>query len=242
MNQPAMQSKSTNDRWVSIALLVLAAIFTWLLMQLANFPELARPLIFVAVCLAMPLRQRWLIYLVAVAVLFAATHQWRREYGIVLLPRDIYLVVVLMGFLIFTLRVTDLPFRVHWWPDSKKEPADDPDRLNTWQAVRPISSGLLLVPLSLAAAVFVLWIIPYDPSTDYEWEITPTGFRAISILWLLSVIWFIASGVFWWVAERNNDPVRAGVLARSIFCRQLNRELHGIEKRRARRLQKQSEE
>ena len=121
----------------------------------------------------------------------------------------------------------------------------DDDSIETGNVVLlplDITSGWLWVPLAIAAAVFVLWVIPYDPMTDFEWQITPTGFRAISVLWLLAVIWFIVSGMFWWMAERETDPLKARVFARSLYCRQMNRELDGIEKRRAARLAKQAKE
>ena len=242
MKQPADASRQRDSRWVPMVLFLLSAVFTWLLVQTFNVPEGFRIYLFLALCLATFARQRWLIYLFAAVVLFAASHFDRNGREVDLQLDDLIRVLIFMSYLITSLRYTDLGFRFRDWIGAGPSGTPESDTSTTWLAVRPISSGWLWVPLAMTTAVFVLWVIPYDSSTDYEWQITPTGFRAISVLWLLAVIWFIVSGVFWWMAERETDPLKARVFARSLYCRQLNRELHGIEKRRAARLAKQSED
>ena len=237
---PAQKPATSSEKSLApLLLFLLSAGFTWLLVQLVDVPDFLRNFLVVGLCLATLMRQNWFIYLVAAAALFNASDRWRSDYGIVLLPQDIYFAIALLGYLIFSLRFTDLNARVRWLHKSSVDSAEQTDRARTWLGIRPTIAGLLWVPLAMAVAVVVLWIVPYDPSTDYEWEITPTGFRSLSVLWLLAVIWFFVSGAFWWMAERENDPQRARVFARSLYCRQMHRELHGIEKRRAKRLQKQ---
>ena len=90
----------------------------------------------------------------------------------------------------------------------------------------------------MVVAIFVLTVIPWDPSTHYEWRITPAGFRAIAVLWFLAVVWLVMFGVFRLFGIRQMGPTDARVYARSTWCRQMRRELDWIEKRRARKIRR----
>ncbi|MCP4463263.1 MAG: hypothetical protein GY819_10750 [Planctomycetaceae bacterium] len=109
------------------------------------------------------------------------------------------------------------------------------------QATRPIMAGLLWIPLALFAAYFLLWGVPLDATTDERLGIQPTGFRSITVFWLLSVFWFVGSGLFWWMAERENDPLRARVFLRSVFGQQVYPELNPIEKSLAKKRTRKSD-
>jgi len=238
INQPPKKAL-ISEQTVPVLMALVATLFTWWLVQIASFSPLARIIVFGGLCAAMLLKQRWVIYATMAIAVFAASQEWRGDQGSGLFQKDFYFVVVLMGYAIFSLRFTDLKFRFRW-RESTGEPRaqQGSDQAISWISTRPFSSGWIWFPLALGMAVLVLWAIPVDYTTDLRLRIKPNGFRAIAVFWFLSLIWFLVSGFFWLIVERNNDPLRARVFARSVVCRQLNRELHGIEKRRARRRDK----
>ena len=233
------ETRLVSSQLVPVLMVVIATFFTWWMVQIANFPPLVQTLVFAGLCAATLLKQRWIMYAAISMMIFAISNEWRGGQGPHLIASDILLVVVLMGYAIFSLRFTDLKFRFRLRESGQtmKTPTGT-DEAITWVSTRPFSAGLILVPLALFAAILTLWIIPLDPTTDFRMRITPTGFRSIAMLWLLAFIWFLLTGLFWLIAERDRDPACARVFARSHFCRHLKRELHGIEKRRVKQRKK----
>lgn len=218
-----------------VAVMLLAAfLFTWLLSGFANAPGSVRLTVCVALMAATLLKQRWVIYAAVAIALFAVSNRSRGMPDVGLSPWDLYFVVILMGYAIFNLRFTDLEFRIRWRPNLGLIDSRDADPLTTVSVLRPLTSGWLWLPLAIAMAHVVMWAIPLDLSSEDRLQINPAGFRAISMLWLLAVLWFLGAGLFSLLADREADPRRARVFARSVWCREWNREWQSIEKRRTR--------
>lgn len=233
MSVPDQQSLMFRNRIVPLAMALISIVFTWFLVQFGNFPPTVQTLLFGLLCLATLLRQRWVIYGAVSVALFGLVGEWRGEASHRIVTPDFAFVIALMGYTFFSLRFTDLPFRIRLTLQADPaDESDDPDARTTWNGLRPFTAGLASIPLAIGMAVAVLVVIPFDPATDYRFGILPNGFRAIAVLWFLAVIWFIGSGLFRLMAERDQDARRARVYARSQVCRFLKWELHAIEKRR----------
>lgn len=215
------------DSWL---LLVLALVFTWWLLGLTVQSVTLRRALFALLTVSLLMKQRWVIYLTVVYCVFVSSIVPQRlggfaTYLFVIKP------LVLMGYLIFSLRFTDrsLRFRLGfdgqgWWTQDQNQ------TLHTLHSTRPLTSGIIWVPLALVGAAFFLMWIPIDPTTDVRWGIRPAPFRAFAVLWFLAFSWLMISGVFWWFAERDPDPFRARVYMRSLFCKESHRELSPIVK------------
>ena len=215
------------DTWL---LLALALCFAWWLLSFTVQSVNLRRLVLVMLGLSLLMKQRWVIYLTVIYCVFISSIVPRRlsaieSFTFVIKP------LVLMGYLIFSLRFTDRPLKFRlgfdgagWWTQDQNQV------LNTLHSTRPLGSGMIWVPVALVAAVLFLMWIPVDPTTDVRWGIRPRAFRSFAVLWFLGCPWLMISSVFWWYAERDPDAFRARVYLRSLFCRQIHGELSPIER------------
>jgi hypothetical protein len=244
MSEPDFRSEPSPTRLQPWLLLALAALFALLLLRTTAIPGTMQIALVAALMAGIMVKQRWMIYLALAIFLFAESARWRSGPGFQLMTEDFYLVLTLMGFAVFSLRCTDSD-ALNAGGRKRSGPGGvdpgDADAEKTWIALRPLTAGLSWIPISVAAAALVLWLIPIDFSADDRLRIKPVGFRAITILWFLAVSWFFLWGLFWWLADREQDCFRARVYARSAFGRELFREMHAIEKRRAKRHKQDSD-
>ena len=232
--------KSNNEFGMSLMLLALALGFTWMLLGSFRLGDVGRLFAFIALAICILFKQRWVIYLVSVACIFVGTQRW--PVGFNFEVSQMTRVFAFMGYLVFSLRFTDCPLRLRFDAGVKVTlTVDTFQKQQIIQATRPIMAGLLWIPLALLAACFLLWEVPLDATTDERLGIKPTGFRSITVFWLLSVFWFVGSGLFWWLAERENDPLRARVFLRSVFGQQVYSELNPIEKSLAKKRMRKSD-
>ncbi len=232
--------KSNNELGMSLMLLALALGFTWLLLGSFRLGDVSKLFSFITLATCILFKQRWVIYLVAVAFIFVGTQRW--QVGLNFDVSHMMRVFAFMGYLVFSLRFTDCPLRLRFDAGVKGAlTVDTSQKHQIMQATRPIMAGLLWIPLALFAAYFLLWGVPLDATTDERLGIQPTGFRSITVFWLLSVFWFVGSGLFWWMAERENDPLRARVFLRSVFGQQVYPELNPIEKSLAKKRMRKSD-
>lgn len=220
------------DTWL---LLGLALFFAWSLLGFAVQSVTLKRVVFVLLGVSLVMKQRWVIYLMVIYSIFVSS----------LVPRNLSLAepllfflkpLLLLGFLIFSLRFSDQPFSFRlgfdgrgWWTKDQNQTTD------TLHATRPLSSGIIWIPVVLIAALLFLIWVPLDLTTDARWGIRPAAFRALTVFWFLAFLWLMISSFFWWYAERDHDPFRAKVYIRSLFCQQIHRELAPIEKMAAKK-------
>lgn len=232
--------KSGNEFGWSLVLLGLAICFTWLLLGTMGIGGMFRQVGFLLLLTSLLLKQRWVIYLVSVGVVFAFSQRW--YVGFKIDEVSVWRVLIFMGYLVFSLRFTDCALRLRLNAGVKRIFAIDTSRQQqVMREIRPVTAGLLWIPAAMLAACCLLWCVPLDFTTDDRLGIQPKGFRAITVLWLLSVGWFIGAGLFGWMGDRENDPVRARVYLRSVFGRQAYAELNPIEKNLVKKRSQQSD-
>ena len=95
--------KSNNEFGMSLMLLALALGFTWLLLGSFRLGDVGRLFAFIALAICILFKQRWVIYLVAVAFIFVGTQRW--PVGFNFDVSHMRRVFAFMGYLVFSLRL-----------------------------------------------------------------------------------------------------------------------------------------
>ncbi len=226
-----------------LVLAVLAVFATWLLVQAVDFSSGLQPLIFGLLAGGLLVRQRAVVYLAVAGALFLPLSNMNRVGNFpLLIAEDVWFALVLILYVTLSIRYIDVA--TMYRRASKQEQLAANRESGAGKSIllrlRPIVSGWLWIPLALMSAVVVLWMIPWDLASDERIRIKPSGMRAISILWLLGLIWLVADGIFGIATRLRLSPRRAAVYARSLFCRELRWELGLIERRRSKKIRRPS--
>ncbi|MGI9519617.1 MAG: hypothetical protein ACR2NP_21370 [Pirellulaceae bacterium] len=226
-----------------LLLAIIAVFFTWLFVQQLEFSPALQPIIFGLVSAGLLLRQRAVIYMgVAAAMFFPLTNHNRVHSFPMLILDDVWYALITILFVTFGIRFIDVANMYRH--QDKQERLADSGEVNTARNIelklRPLVSGWLWLPLALMSATVVLWLIPWDLASDERIRIRPSGMRAISVLWLLGLIWLVVDGVLSLVSRWRQSTAQASVYTRSAFCRELRWELAPIERRRAKKIRKRS--
>ena len=227
---PTHKTPLIAPQFVPVLMAIVVTFMTWLLVQEIRVSDRWHAILFGVVTILTLLHQRWIIYTVLALTVLARLQDGSSPMS----PGAIYLAVVMLGYITFCFRYTDLSrdYGSEISGSTGHGPGRNPNQKNPWLSLHPFLSGWLWIPASLVLAIIVLAMFPFDPTTDQRLAITPGGMRAISIVWFLAVVWFVIEGAAALFARRQKDAVREGVYVRSVFCRLLNSELSSIEKRR----------
>lgn len=230
-----MNSRTKNtieEQFVPVLLAIISIWIAWLLVRAARFNEEWQPIIFGVLSVGMLLRQRWLIYS---GFIFTILSRLGEPSKGVIVPRvvtdDIFFTIILISYAIFSFRYIDHT-KMHSLLEARKR--SGLKAAVPWMSLRPILAGLLWLPLATFLAFAILRIFPWDASVDARFRITPSGMRAIGIVWFMFLIWFLYDCVIGLISSRQKDPQRARVYIRSVFCWETGSEFAGIEKRRQR--------
>lgn len=222
-----------------LVMVTASVIFTWLMLQLDRMHPLAVLIIFIGACTATVMKQRWFTYLMLAFLLFVWSTNWS---GLnIRMPGDVLYIFYLLGYALTSLRFSDMKFQFRLTdtkPEQQQKPVADDSEI--FQSIRPLTAGWSWIPVALLTALLVLAFIPHSPSAEDRFRITPEGFRAISILWFTAFFWFVGCGVLGFLTLREKDAGRARVYARSLYCRQIAKEMRGIEKRRIKTIKKKN--
>ena len=240
-NSPPSDSRASNARpshfaankLTPLILVVASVLFTWLLVQNERIDPFLQLLAFAGICAATLMKVRMAVPIVMFLYLAFWLGEHGRGYSVLHLPMDAFNILVLLGYALTSLRLSDIEYHFRLTEASPvQQPVPGSDKTITWKSFRPLSAGWVLLPVSMFLAIGLLVIIPIDHFSRERIGITGPGLRAIQVLWLLVVAWAAACGFLRFLTRQNVEPEQARVYARSLFCKQIAKEMRGIERRR----------
>ncbi len=232
-----VQAKKSNDKleqFVPLGMLLMAALFGWLSVQAAEFQAFSSALSFGIMSLAVLVRQSWLVLFAVGVFLFFKLGGDGVEMELLLGLADVVMTIFLLAYMQFSFRFCDMSVKIEWNLSSK------PNELGLEKTfvesdTTPFTVGWYWIPVAMILAFVMLVFFPFDATTNATYRITPSGMRAIRLAWFLGVSWAVAESVFRLLSSGQRDSLWAAVFSRSEYCREVRREMHGIEARRKKR-------
>ena len=228
-----------SPRWTRVALVVLAALIGFFLIQFENLYLLGFSILAFFFFIGIFYKRSWAIYLLLVTLIFlkvVSVDPGNNYLLKILRPLDLVFTSAAMFFAAICFRYLELSRVVDaYFPTIGK-----PQSLIR-EPIRPDKSALLfpsffggrwwLIPMSMAIAFGLLQVFPYDEQSARQW-ITVSGRRLIYLTFFLFFCWFVCRSIVALVLRWNMEPEQACIRARSLIAKEFWNEVYPVERRR----------
>lgn len=242
MNEQSESRSAANNQvqlW-AVIFCVLAGSCGWMLITLGEYPIPLIPLMcgfFVQFAL---LRHTFGIYaFLGIAFsypLFSSRMQWN---GDVLGLHEFVYAICLVGFVGFAFRFLDVV------RDKPSVGSPSPliktanyDLSNAPKKIQPFGGMWVLLPMALILAGILLMVIENDFSARRRFRVTPSGARTVYMIWMLFFFWVVSITGFHFVSRFKRTVEESKLFVRSVYSKEIGRELSAIEARRARSIKR----
>ena len=221
-----------SPRETLVTLGVAAGVFGLWMIQFENLNVLSLTIVVVFFLMGIPLKAAWAIYLLFATLVFlkfVLTPQFSQT-GIN--EFDLMFTLVAMGFAGFCFRYLELWKYVRaFYPSVGSSSNSNSDSGYSFPSL--LGGRWWLIPLAVLAAMVLLWAIPYDPSSNRRYWITPLGARLIFLTCFLFFFWFVCRSTIAFAMRWQMDPEQADIQVRSLIADEFWSEQIPMEARRA---------